>query len=357
MMLIRPVTGNDVDALHALAVEAGVGMSTLSADRDVLAERVAGTVRALGEAIEGPGDQNYLFVLEDSDTGRIAGCSAIIATVGLTRPFYSYRILQVAHTSQELGRYAPVRVLHLANEYRGATEIATLYLSPAYRRDGNGSFLSRSRFLFMAAFPVRFADSVIAEMRGVQDDRGRSVFWDSLGRHFFDMDFSKADYLSQIGRYQFIADLMPKYPIYICLLPAAAQAVIGVTHDATRPALELLRREGFRFEGCVDVFDAGPTIQCPREDIHTVRASHEVTLGRIVDRLDAPTSMIATERLDRYRCLRGALAIDGSGNAAIDQTTARALGVDTGERLRTAPLRAPAAQAPPTHRESHNHAN
>ena len=75
---------------------------------------------------------------------------------------------------------------------------------------------------------------------------GNSPFWEWLEAHFFSMDFPTADYLSGIGNKVFIAELMPRYPIYTNLLSQEAQDVIGHVHEKTRPALRLLEREGFR---------------------------------------------------------------------------------------------------------------
>ena len=66
------------------------------------------------------------------------------------------------------------------------------------------------------------------------DDKGRSAFWDAVGKHFFGIDLVKADYLSMVNK-KFIADLMPRFPLYVPLLPPAAQAVIGQVHPETRP--------------------------------------------------------------------------------------------------------------------------
>ena len=334
MMLIRSATMDDLSGLERLAVEAGSGMTTLPAKRGMLAEKIQNSMDSFAAQISEPGEEAYLFILEDSVTGRIAGCCGIIANVGLSRPFYSFQIINLAHSSQELRKYEPIRVLQMVNEYRGTTEIATLYLTPDYRKDRNGRLLSRCRFLFLAQFPERFSRLIMAEMRGLQDERGHSVFWDGLGRHFFDMDFSKADYLSSLGNYQFIIDLMPKFPIYIRLLPPEAQAVIGKTHEATRPALELLKREGFRFEGCIDVFDAGPTIHCPLEHIRTVRESQQVQVAEIRDHIDSPIYMLSTTHLQDFRVCRGNLQVLPRDGVVIDREAATALNLQVGDPLR-----------------------
>ena len=63
-------------------------------------------------------------------------------------------------------------------------------------------------------------------LRGKLDADGRSPFWEGLGRHFFAMDYSRADYLTGIGKKSFIAELMPRYPVYTRLLASEARAVI-----------------------------------------------------------------------------------------------------------------------------------
>lgn len=334
MNVVRPIRPDDLDQLEQLAIESGLGMTNLPADRALLEARIRTSVDSMAREVAEPGEESYLFVLEDTATGRVAGTSGIIASVGRSRPFYSFKLLHLPHTSQELYKYQPVSVLQMVNEYRGATEIATLFLSAGYRKGGNGRLLSRFRFLVMAEFPRRFDSLIMAEMRGVSDEQGRSVFWDSLGRHFLEMDFSKADFLSSLGKYQFIADLMPKFPIYLCLLPAEARAVIGVTHPATRPALELLKREGFAFEGCVDVFDAGPTLHCRRDQIRTVQDSGRAVLGKVVEHIDAVDFILCTTRLEGLRACKSPLLVDAHGELHITREAAAALQIQPGEPLR-----------------------
>lgn len=336
MIVVRPITANDLERLEQLAVESGPGMTNLPAGREILEEKIRTSVESFAREVIEPGEESYLLVGEDTATGEVIGTSAVIARVGVSKPFYSYKILALAHTSLELNKYETVRVLQMVNEYRGATEIATLYLTPAYRKDGNGRLLSRSRFLYMGEFPSRFSHLVMAEMRGVHDAEGHSVFWESLGQHFIGMDFSKADYLSSLGRHQFIADLMPAFPIYIRLLPEAAQEVIGLAHEDTRPALRLLEREGFRFEGCVDVFDAGPTIHAPLDQIRTVRESRHALVGDVVEALEGHGYLIAAARAERFRACRGALRQCDDGSVRIAREVAEALELAQGDPVRYA---------------------
>ncbi len=84
---------------------------------------------------------------------------------------------------------------------------------------------------------------------------------------------STADYLTGIGQKSFVAELMPRHPVYVNLLPQDARDAIGAVHEDTKPAQAMLAQEGFRYEGYVDIFDAGPTVECFRDDILAVRQS------------------------------------------------------------------------------------
>jgi arginine N-succinyltransferase len=228
-----------------------------------------------------------------------------------------------------------VRVLYLDEEHDGPCVVGSLFLSPQYRRGGAGRLLSLCRFLFMAQFPEYFDPEVIAEMRGVVDGQGRSPFWDALGRHFFDIDYPTADYLSMVNK-RFIADLMPKHPIYIPLLPPEAQAVIGKVHEQTEPAMRMLKDEGFRESGRVDIFDGGPVVRCPLAEIRTVRTSLLAPITGIVDvPLEGEPYLLCNGRQD-FRACQGPLQLLPDGTVRIGIQQAMALKMKVGDSVRVA---------------------
>ena len=62
-------------------------------------------------------------------------------------------------------------------------------------------------------------------------------FYEEIPR-FFGMSFQEADEFNAVNGHQFIADLMPKTPIYIDMLTDSARAVIGqCLLEFTQPAL------------------------------------------------------------------------------------------------------------------------
>ena len=313
-------------------------MTSLPANSLVLKQKIEASLQGFSSKGQEPGNESYLFVLEDLATGQIVGTSGIVVAVGGSKPFYSYKLSTLVHTSEALKIHKEIKALHLVNDYQGVSEICTLFLTAAYRKGGNGKLLSRARFLFMAEFPERFAKTVIAEMRGVQNQEGRSPFWRNLGRHFFEMDFSKADYLTATGNKQFISDLMPRYPIYVPLLPPEAQAVIGVVHQATEPALNMLEKEGFQFEGYVDIFDGGPTIQAYRDQIRTIRESSRGIVKDIRPNLNSETFLISNTQLKFQVCL-GNLHQEEDGTVQITPDVATAMQLAPGDPVRFIPFR------------------
>ena len=351
MVVLRPVRESDLEALFELSRLTTYGLTTLPSDEKILARRIRSSERTFARGLDGPepGDA-YLLVLEDDD-GKLVGTSGIVPKVGGFEPFYAYRIETRIHESERLGVRKEIRALHLVAEHDGPCEIGSLFLAPEARRGGNGRLLSLARFLLIAERPQAFDPIVIAEMRGVIDEHGHSHFWEALGRHFFDVDFPTADYLS-IEDKRFIADLMPTHPIYIPLLPPEAQAVIGRVHPNTEPALHLLEREGFRDSGMVDIFEAGPVVRCPRDEIRTVRESEVVRItawsdssqrGRAPDD-PALEEWLVARRGAAFRAGKGPLE-RSAGGVALPAELADRLEVKRGDEVRVARMRPPASGA------------
>jgi arginine N-succinyltransferase len=156
------------------------------------------------------------------------------------------------------------------------------------------------------------------------------------------MEFSQADYLTGVGNKAFIAELMPKFPLYTCFLSEAARAVIGRVHADTEPALAMLKSEGFTYQGYVDIFDAGPAIECETAKIRAVRDSQALVLAVGTPGDDAPQFLIHNRKREECR-ITVAPARFASGTLVVDPLTARRLRLSAGDQVRAVPL---SAQAP-----------
>lgn len=338
-MFLRPALTDDHDAVLELARQAGFGMTSLPPDPTVLQDKIQNSVDSFAGTYKKPGQESFFFVLEDTEKGHIAGTCGIKARIGLTQPFYSYKLTTITQISTQLDKFTKHELLQVTNDLTGSTEVGALFLQPAYRRDRMGKMLSLARFLFIAAFPDKFAEQIIAEMRGVHDAAGISPFYNALPKHFFEMGFTEADYINATQGNQFINDLMPKYPIYISLLPKSARRTIGQVNGASEPAKMMLEAQGFKYTGYVDIFDGGPTMIVPRDQVDIVKNSVVTQIGQIIDLPEeTPKYAVSNEQFATFRCTAGRLRPETDGSATITARLAGRLQLSVGDTLRYYPL-------------------
>ena len=331
MLVVRPAQVDDVDQLFDMIQDAELGLSTLKISKELLADRIDESVRAFSKTDAKPNGQPYVFVMEDMAHGQVVGTSAIYSKVGGFQPFYSYEVKTVVKKCEDLQVEKEIQYLDLHTTHSGPTEIGSLFLSHKYQGHGNGRLLSLSRFLFMAEFLQRFEADTIAEMRGVVHNDGKSPLWDSLGSHFFQIGYPRAE-TQTLENKKFIAELMPRHPIYVPLLPQAAQEVLGQVHQKTIPAKALLEQEGFAFNNFVDIFDGGPTLQSTTNQIRCVAESKTFTVKAIQQAAEGERFLIANRKLD-FRATSGQLQIDGD-SVVVDESTASRLNLKVGDSLR-----------------------
>jgi arginine N-succinyltransferase len=332
MLVVRPAGPADLDHLLELAILSGPGFTSLPEDPDQLAERLDLSRDSFGGVLEAP-ERWYTLMLEETDTGDVDGVGSVKAAVGLKRPFFSFRMVTNTQSSPSLGVRLDQKTLVLVNECTGWSEVGSLFLKADRRKGGAGRLLSQSRYMLIGAEPDLFADTVLAELRGVFTPDGACPFWDHVAHKFFPMEFDEADRMTGSTDKQFILDLAPRHPIYIELLPEPARAVIGKVHPQGVPAMALLESEGFRPNGLVDIFDAGPTVTSNRDDIRTVRDARglAVVLGEDLD--DELPALISTDQVRDFRAVRQRAAIDGD-TVRLSRETADALKVKVGDVVR-----------------------
>jgi arginine N-succinyltransferase len=324
--VIRAATDRDLRPLYEMAKLTGGGFTNLPPDRRALQAKLDRAREAFGR--EGNGevaDELFVLVLENTETGEVRGTSQIFTHVGKRHPFYSYRLGTLTQHSRELDRTFRAEMLTLTTDLEGASEVGGLFLHPGERAGGLGLLLARSRYLFIAKHRARFGDRVLAELRGIIDEAGGSPFWDGLAGRFFGMNFQEADQFNAVNGHQFIADLMPKHPIYTAMLSESARAVIGLPHPSGRAAMRMLENEGFAFENYVDIFDGGPTMIAQTDRVrsmHDARTSTVVSVGGETGN----ESLVAAGTLGSFRCTFGCVS-PADGGIALSADAAAALKV------------------------------
>ena len=330
---VRPARPGDLDAMYELAMMTGGGFTNLPQDRDALAERLARSEAAYARDITAPDNELYLLILEHGATGRIGGTALIFSRIGIEWPFYSYKITNLQQYSKELGKTFSIQSLNLCSDHDGASEVGGLFLHPELRTGGLGRLLARSRYLFIALHRARFGDRLLAELRGVIEEDGSSPFWDGLGRAFFGMSFQEADRFNALHGNQFIADLMPKHPVYAALLPEPARAVIGRPHPSGVAAMKMLEGEGFSFDGYVDIFDGGPTMTARTDNVRTVRTAQASPVAAMSAGPDGlARALLARGRCKDFRAWIGHAGAGGEG-LTLPRGEAEAIGLGLGDEV------------------------
>jgi arginine N-succinyltransferase len=327
---VRPATGEDFRAIYQMAKLTGGGFTNLPADRKTLVEKLARSEKSFARKEDSQAADLYVFVLEDPKTGKIRGTCQVFGQVGVVQPFYSYHLSTLTQSSLELGKTFRNQTLSLTTDLEGSSEVGGLFLHPEMRAGGWGSLLARSRYLFIKQHRARFGDRVLAELRGVMDEVGNAPFWDALAGRFFDMTFPEADEFNAVHGTRFIADLMPKTPIYVALLAESAKAVMGQPHPSGRAALRMLEEEGFSYDRYVDIFDGGPTVTAATDKVRTIREAKPETVCEIADGGHIKM-LIAAGRLKSFRACSASVKRLPKKGLSIDPEAAALLEVKVGD--------------------------
>lgn len=334
--LVRPARLDDLDGLLGMAGSTGGGFTNLPTDRPTLEARLERSVQSFEREGDTLGGDLFMFVLQDGDSSDLLGTCLIFARVGSQWPFYSYHIGTISQHSMELDRTFRAEMLTLCTDLEGSSEVGGLFLYPRHRSTGIGRLLARSRYMFMHMHRARFADRTIAELRGAHDEAGNSPFWEGLAGRFFSMSFREADDFNAIHGNQFIADLMPKHPIYTAMMPVSAREVMGVPHRSGRPAMRMLEQEGFAWENYIDIFDGGPAMTVATDRIRTIREARRETVMSIAEPGEGETHILAFGKLAGFRACLGGIA-QAEGGVSIDRKAAGLLGVAVQDRITCAP--------------------
>lgn len=334
-LTVRVAREDDVDGLYEMVRDAGAGLTNLPPDRDALAERLTTSIAEIDA--KDPGAARPMMLILEAD-GRVAGTGMVVSRVGSEWPFYSYKINRLSQRSRDLAKTVTCKVLNLVNDFEGYAEVGGLFVDRSLRGVRAGRLIARSRYLFIAEHRHWFGECIVAELRGQQAEDGSSPFWEAVGRRFYDMDFAEADRENSLHGNQFIADLGPKHPIYVNLLPEEAQACIGEPHADGRQAYDLLTEEGFRDEDYVDIFDGGPTIYAQIDELKAVRDAQVSRVARVGgESLSGADSLVSTGHGHDFRCSRGQVSVIGD-DAIVTSGLAERLALKVGDPIRHVPF-------------------
>jgi arginine N-succinyltransferase len=288
--------------------------------------------------------RELLFVLVERDAAgrdQVVGSSMIFAQHGSRQaPHTFFDVLEEERYSETLDRHFRHTVLRIGYNYRGLTEVGGLVVLPSHRGHPEqlGKLLAYVRFLYVALHREVFCDEVVSELMPPLEADGRSLLWESLGRHFTGLSYQEADRLSRVNK-EFIRTLFPQDPIYASLLPAGAQALIGQVGPTSKPVERLLRRIGFAFAHRIDPFDGGPHFHAATNDITLVKATRRLTAGAVEGSAPPVDSFVAAESPGPpfFRAVRAGVRLTDAV-VALPEGAAALLGVTAGAPVGVTPV-------------------
>lgn len=333
MLVIRPIKESDSAAFIELVHNMSLGMRSLPKNKQRLKQKIDLSIASFKKATAVPEQERYLFVLEETTTGQIAGTCAIWTAKGTYWKDQFYRIETTIVSCPWTKTPQEIKTLRVVMPQEDLSENGSLYLDHAFRHHGVGELLSLSRFLFAAGHLNRFFPKIIAEMRGIIHPDKTAPFWDGVGRHFCDTPFTEVMNRLDLDNTA-ISQILPTHPIYISLLPKEVQQVIGAVHDSTAGALAMLVKEGFKATQDIDLFDGGPKMEAHLPDLHTVKESQTILLGKVSDKIEGKTYILCNDRLD-FRACYGTMQVDSNGQAILVKEVAEALLLSPGDTFRS----------------------
>lgn len=337
-LVLRPARVADLPAFERIAAARATGISSLPRDAAKLHDKLLRSSHAFATEDDASGEEIYLFVLEDPASGAILGSSGIAASAGFGDRFYSYRNEFTVHASTALATANKIHTLHLCHDLTGVTLLTSFWIDPSLAATAWPQLLSRGRLLFIGAHRERFAERIAAESPGLYDEpvtdgHGHCPFWDAVGRRFFDMDYPAAEQLTGGRSKSYIAELMPQVPIYVPLLPAAAQLAIGQLHPVGELPFGILLDEGFDADTYIDIFDGGPTADARVDALRSVSRAWQLPLGGTArDAAGAVWQVVSNTRREGFRATLAPAGLNGA--ATLDAAAAERLQVRPGDGLR-----------------------
>lgn len=191
-------------------------------------------------------------------------CVRLRPVIGREPLRHWYHVGCVVHAAPSLGLFHQQNTLLLGNDHTGAAELADLAWDPGLDLAEQASALQhllRAALLLVARDRAALGAQLIVELPGWRDHAGRSPVWDGLGRHFYSGDPEAA--LRRFGPAWrgHVAALLPRQPVYVSFLPAAAQAAIAQVPVVARPLLGVLAAEGLHYSHHITIDEGGPVFE------------------------------------------------------------------------------------------------
>ena len=336
--IIRSAREEDLEGLFQLSQQ--VYFINLPEDREILKEKIKLSVGSFNGEIADKHAREYIFVLENVESGEIIGSSMIIARHGSPQSPHMYlELREIKKYSETIHSGIIHNVLHLRFDEDGPTEIGGLVINPSYRNHPAklGRQLSYARFLFMKMRRRNFKDRILSELMPPLTESGESILWEALGRKFTNLSYPEADLLSRKNK-EFVTSLFPRGDIYTCLLTGEARDAIGKVGHATEPVKHMLEKIGFRWKQHIDPFDGGPHYWAETDKITIVRDTKKFKVHRdALKRKNKDRALIGSFDGETFLCGQSSIEV-ARGSVHLGKGVMESLKLQAGDPVYVMPI-------------------
>lgn len=333
MFLLRAINISDLEGFIELAFQTRSGITSLPKNRELLTKKVEKAIASFSKEIHQPYDELYLFILEDTLNHVVCGVSGIYSVTGKDIPNYYYLITHEPIEKEINNIKLPIRrQIKLIEHINGPSELCSLFLQPKYRNSGVGKLLSLGRLLFISCFKERFNHEVIACLRGVIDHKLKFMFWENIGRKFFDVDYEEMQEIIQNDK-SLVSKILPHDPIYTLFLPRKIQNIIGQVHTHSLPAKNMLMQNGFNYTNEIDPFDGGPKLFCPIDELVPLQKSQVARVLNIKNIEEEKNYLICNNKIN-FRVTLGQIFDIQEDTVSVSSQVATLLQLNIGDQIR-----------------------
>ncbi len=343
MLIGRPIRTEDLSQLEALTRDLPDGNAgSFHTNREGLESVIQHSMSSFERPVTSPGDEEYVFVLEDLQRKSLIGLFKLSALVNRGFPFYTYEIRSLPCQSSPLEVHKNVQALFLVDDYSMASLPSSLFIASRYRAKGYTLLLVETLWSYAREFPLRFSKKAIDEYRGHYDDQGRAIFWKYIVEPFIgSIDYQNYLKLLRKGLESEVIRLLPKGPIYLPLLPKAATAIIGKAHPDSRPISRLVESRGFRFCQHISYLSGAPIVEAPFHHVFDIPGHQQIIVEKIIPSISTfETFLINNLQSDlSFKVIPGKLQFSRDGGAIISSKLAQSLSVVRGDNLGIFPIK------------------
>ena len=269
--LIRDARFEDLEDLYRLSL--ANGLLNLPSDKEILHEKIGRSTESFAGRKEVK-DRQFIFVLEDQETGKVTGTSTLFSDYAdQAHPFYYYSVYDADHPAPDMDVPAGHQLLRLRYDTRPISALGGLVVDSRYRGlpEKRGKQISLIRFVMLGMRPELFHPTILSELIAPVEPDGRNLFWETIGQKYTGLDYETVFQLARMKDRNFIRDRFPKDDIVFTPAQKALHRTIRSVGDGGRAQQHMVARQGFRYLHQVDPMDGGLQYAAQTSQIHCIR--------------------------------------------------------------------------------------